>query len=145
MASSAALQHQPGADELDIPVNEVPVGVQAKEVARIVLLTRRLGAQRLNLGPFLALYVALLAAIAVQFISGGCALGGALCSVFACRDRCLTWGLHVLPDRLAAMHLLWVGHVGCAADSETHIHTTPPTVLPLSRLHSPAHAATRMC
>lgn len=53
---------------LDIPSNEGPVGVTAKEVQQIVLLQRRLGAARLNLGPFLALYVVLLALIVQQYV-----------------------------------------------------------------------------
>lgn len=51
-----------------VPANAGPVGVRAKEVDRVVLLQRRIGASRLQLGPFLALYVVLLAVIAQQYI-----------------------------------------------------------------------------
>lgn len=55
-------------DLLVVPANEGPVGVRAKEVQRVVLLQRRLGAARLHLGPFLGLYVLLLAVLAQQYI-----------------------------------------------------------------------------
>jgi hypothetical protein len=50
------------------PANDGPVGVNAKEVQRVVLLQRRMGAARLILGPFLALYVVLLAVLLQQYI-----------------------------------------------------------------------------
>lgn len=56
------------ADSLAVPDNEGPVGVHAKEVERVVLLQRRIGWQRLILGPFLAVYVLLLAVVAQQYI-----------------------------------------------------------------------------
>lgn len=58
-------------DLADIPDNPGPPGVHAKEIERVVLLQRRLGAAKLNLGPFLVLYVVLLAAVAQQYIRNG--------------------------------------------------------------------------
>lgn len=56
------------AAELEVPDNEGPVGVRAKEVQSVVLLQRRIGWSRLILGPFLALYVVLLAVTLQQYI-----------------------------------------------------------------------------
>lgn len=64
MSSSAA-------DPLAVPELEGPVGVHAKEVSRVVLLQRRVGWSRLTLGPFLVLYVLLMAVVAQQYISNG--------------------------------------------------------------------------
>lgn len=52
----------------NIAANDGPVGVRAKEVQRVVLLQRRIGPSRLNLGPFLALYVLVFALLLQQYI-----------------------------------------------------------------------------
>jgi hypothetical protein len=59
------------AAELEVPANEGPVGVRAKEVQKVVLLQRRIGASRLILGPFLALYLVLLVLELQQYIQNG--------------------------------------------------------------------------
>lgn len=56
------------ATSLEVPDNEGPVGVHAKEVKRVVLLQRRIGFARLILGPFLVLYVVLLAVVLQQYV-----------------------------------------------------------------------------
>lgn len=63
--SAAAMDNS---DAVDFPDNSESPGVHAKEIERIVLLQRRLGAARLNLGPFLGLYALLLAALVQQYI-----------------------------------------------------------------------------
>ncbi|KAF8062935.1 PDR2 [Scenedesmus sp. PABB004] len=55
--------------EADVPDNPGPPGVKAKEIEAVVLLARRLGAARLNLGPFLAAYAALGAALLQQSLT----------------------------------------------------------------------------
>lgn len=58
-----------GADSWDIPENVNVPGVHAKEIEHVVLLQRRLGPARLNVGPFLGVYAALGAALAQQYIT----------------------------------------------------------------------------
>jgi hypothetical protein len=52
------------------PPQQGTPGIHAKELVGIRLLNRRIGWQRLDLGPFFALYMALTVAVLVQGIRG---------------------------------------------------------------------------
>uniref|UniRef100_A0A383WJ86 Cation-transporting ATPase n=1 Tax=Tetradesmus obliquus TaxID=3088 RepID=A0A383WJ86_TETOB len=58
-------------DDLVVPDNPAPPGVKAKEIERVVLLQRRLGAAKLNIGPFIVIYSLLFAAWVQQYIENG--------------------------------------------------------------------------
>lgn len=58
-------------DDLAVPDNPAPPGVKAKEIERVVLLQRRLGAAKLNIGPFIVIYSLLFAAWVQQYIENG--------------------------------------------------------------------------
>lgn len=56
-------------DALEVPDNVAVPGVNAKEIERVLLLQRRLGPARLNIGPFILLYSVLFAALVHQYLS----------------------------------------------------------------------------
>jgi hypothetical protein len=58
-------------DDLVVPDNPSAPGVKAKEIERVVLLQRRLGAAKLNIGPFIGLYSLLFAAWVQQYLENG--------------------------------------------------------------------------
>jgi hypothetical protein len=92
----------PGRGVPALPPQKGPCTVDAKEIEEVVLLRRRMGVARLDLGPFLAAYALTTAALLYNAIQGQWCGGGGARAPNAC---CCLWAPRrdeALPHRAAA-------------------------------------------